>query len=244
MNIVVNPTSGDYRVGLEVFHGPLDLLLYLINKDELDVYDIPIARITREYLQYVDLMTTLNLEVAGEFILMAATLIRIKTRMLLPQADGDDNEHDPREELILALIEYRKFREAGEILRERAIIEERNFTPPSPLGDMKTRVDLSPGTSLFDLLTAFRDLLEARRDEVFHNVDSENLSVEDRVRAILAYMAIKDGATFVELFADVGTRIAAVVTFIALLELCRTRRISLAQSRPFAEMRVYRGNRF
>ncbi len=129
----INPPADDNRVDLAVFHGPLDLLLYLIRKEEVDIYDIPIAKITRQYLKYIELMTTLNLEMAGEFILMAATLIRIKTRMLLPRGESDADEPDPREELIWALIEYKKYKEAGEILREKALLEERNYIPPSPV---------------------------------------------------------------------------------------------------------------
>jgi len=233
-----------YRVDLNVFHGPLDLLLYLINKDELDIYDIPIARITRQYLDYIDLMQTLNLEVAGEFILMAATLIRIKTRLLLPSNPEETDEQDPREELIMALIEYKKYKEAGEILREKALIEERNIVPPSPVGPIKTRVDLEPGTSLFDLLRAFKDVMEARHDQDSYQIRGEEIGLSDRIEFVLALLKQHDVATFPELFADIPRKIVAVVTFLALLELCRTRRITVSQSKPFAELRIYRGERF
>ena len=113
-----NGNNGDYRVELEVFSGPLDLLLYLIKKEEVDIYNIPIARITSQYLRYIEMMHGLNLEIAGEFVLMAATLIRLKARLLLPRDESDSEEIDPREELILALVEYKKFKEAGEILRK------------------------------------------------------------------------------------------------------------------------------
>ncbi len=233
-----------YQVKLGVFHGPLDLLLYLIRREELDIYDIPIARITGEYLKYVELMTNLNLEVAGEFVLMAATLIRIKTRMLLPRDADDSDEPDPREELIMALIEYRKYKEAGEILREKALLEERNFVVPSPTGTNGTQIDWSSGTTLFDLLGAFRDVLASRRDESFHQVVVEEVSVVDRMRYILDRLREHEQSTFRDLFADAPVKIVAIVTFVALLELVRTRRIAVNQSRPFTELRVYRGESF
>ncbi len=240
----VETYSGSYSVDLDVFSGPLDLLLYLIKKEEVDIYDIPIARITSQYLRYIEMMATLNLEVAGEFILMAATLIRIKTRLLLPRDESEEDEPDPREELIMALIEYKKYKEAGDILRERALLEEQNYVPPSPVGTIEGRVDLSPATTLYDLVVAFRTVLAARRDTTFHQVNPEEVSIEDRMKVILASLGERECASFHELFADVPRRVIAVVTFIAILELARTRRITIFQSVPFAELRVYRGESY
>ncbi|MBU0985047.1 MAG: segregation/condensation protein A [candidate division Zixibacteria bacterium] len=237
--------QGDqYRVDTEVFSGPLDLLLYLIRREEVDIYDIPIARITNQYLRYVEMMQTLNLEVAGEFILVAATLIRIKTRLLLPQDDEDGEDTDPREELIMALVEYRKYKEAGEILRDRALIEERNYVPPSAVEKIDGRVDLEPATSLYDLVIAFKEVISTRRDELTHNVDTEEVAIEDRMVVILRLLKNRDYAAFAELFADIPRRVAAVVTFLAMLELARARRIRLYQAIPFSELRVYRGEFF
>jgi len=244
MSMTAENLNLDYCVDLPVFNGPLDLLLYLIRKEEVDIYDIPIARITNQYLKYIELMTELNLDIASEFVLMAATLIHIKARLLLPRGEEDSEEADPREELIMALIEYKKYREAGDILRERALIEERNFVPPLPVGKLETKTDLSPGTSLFDLITAFKGVLTAQRDEVVHSVESEEVSIEDRITYIMQFLQRQEFATFPELFADVPRRIIAVVTFIALLELSRTRRIAIHQSLPFSEVRIYRGDQF
>ncbi|HWR83296.1 MAG TPA: segregation/condensation protein A [Candidatus Deferrimicrobium sp.] len=241
---VSNTRVDDYRVDLSVFQGPLDLLLYLIQKEEVDIYDIPLARITSQYLKYVDMMTSLNLEMAGEFILMAATLIRIKTRLLLPRDGSETDEPDPREELIWALLEYKKFREASEILREKALLEERNYIPPAPVDASLARVEWQQATTLFDLLTAFRDILTARKSEVVHQVDVEQVSLLDRMTYVLQYLRTKDVAVFEELFADLPGKVVAVVTFIALLELARTRRVTIEQSRPFAHLRVYRGRMF
>jgi segregation and condensation protein A len=239
-----SPRSDEYRVDLAVFQGPLDLLLYLIRKEEVGIYEIPIAKITRQYLQYIEMMQTLNLEVAGEYILMAATLIRIKTRMLLPRDENDAEEQDPGEDLLMALIEYKKYKEAGDIMREKALIEERNVVPSSPLGDIERKVDLCPSTTLFDLLTAFKDVLNAHHEELVHEVNTEEISIEDRTRHIMEFLREKEFATFAELFNDIPRKIVAVVTFIALLELTRSRRVVLYQSFPFAEMRVRRGDMY
>jgi segregation and condensation protein A len=234
----------DYRVDLAVFHGPLDLLLYLIRKEEVDIYDIPVARITKQYLKYIDMMQNLNLEVAGEFVLMAATLIRIKARWLLPRDENDTEEPDPREELIQALMEYKKYKEAGEILKERAILEERNFVPESPVEKIDPRIDEYSDVTLFDLISAFKDVISARREETVHNIDTEDYTIEQRMEVIMQVLSNDEFATFTQLFSDIPRRIVAVVTFIALLELCRSRRVVLAQSKPFAQLRVYRGDRY
>lgn len=236
--------GNDYRIDVDVFRGPLDLLLYLIDKEEIDIYDIPIAKITRQYLTYIEMMTTLNLEVAGEFILMAAMLIRIKTRMLLPRDEENSEEMDPREELMLALIEYRKYKEAGRIFKERALSEELNYVPPSPVERPDAKVEVKAVSSLFDLISAFKDVMTRPKSESFHEVVNEEVSIQDRMQVILRYLDTREMATFEELFADVPRKVIAVVTFIALLEMVRTRRIALHQSFPFAQIRIYRGERF
>lgn len=244
MDVIIDPQADDYRVDLNVFHGPLDLLLYLIRKEEVDVYDIPIARITKQYIKYIEMMNVLNLDVAGEFILMAATLIRIKARLLLPRDETDSDEPDLCEELIMALIEYKKFKEAGEILRERSLLEDRNFVPPSPVGKVEGIVDEIPDVNLFDLISALKDVMEAKREEVFHQVNLVEVSVEDRMAFVMAWLSHSEQASFVELFADIPRKIVAVVTFFALLELSRSRRIMISQAQPFSELRIYRGERF
>ncbi len=238
---VFGAQADSYRVDLEVFSGPLDLLLYLIRMEEVDIYDIPIARITSQYLRYVEMIKKLDLELAGEFILMAATLIRIKTRLLLPQDESDEEETDPREELIMALVEYKKYKEAGDILRDRALIEERNFVPPSPVEKIEGRVDLTPATSLFDLLVAFHEVCTiGRKSEPIHHVDVEEVSIEDRMQVVLGHLREREYATFSDLIADIPRKIVAVVTFVAVLELAKEHRLRVRQSVPFAEFRVYR----
>ena len=241
---VTESTNDSYQVRLDIFSGPLDLLLYLIKQEEVDIYDIPISRITRQYLKYIEAMQTLNLEVAGEFILMAATLIRIKTKLLLPRDESDPDEPDPREELILALIEYKRYKEGADHLRDRALREEQNFVPPSPVSHMAVKIDLSPATTFFDLLSAYRTVLSQRRHELFHQVQPEESSMEERMALILGRLSDEEMATYRQLCSDDPKRMIAIVTFIAVLELARLRRISVQQSWPFAEMRVYRGQRF
>ena len=241
---ITETTSEGYQVHLDVFSGPMDLLLYLIKQEEVDIYDIPIARITKQYLKYIELIQTLDLEVAGEFVLMAATLIRIKTKLLLPREENDPDEPDPREELILALVEYKKYKEASEGLRERALREEQVYVPPSLATNVSVKIDLSPATTLFDLMSAYRTLLTTRRNEIFHQVVPEETSMDERIAAVLGQLTEEEMATFRQLCQEAPTKIRAVVTFIAVLELARVRRISVEQSWPFAEMRIYRGERF
>jgi len=241
----MNNLNENYSVDLEVFQGPLDLLLYLIKKDEIDIYDIPIARVTEQYMQYIQLMKTLNLELAGEYILMAATLIRIKARLLLPHDECDPEELDPREELVSALLEYKKFKEAGEILREKRILEERLFVPPAVGGNgNKEKIILSDTTTLFDLLTAFKQVMEKSGQESLYTISPEESSIEDRILRILGILAERESVTFQELFEDFPRKIIAIATFLAILELMKIHRISVRQSLPFSELRVYRGDTF
>lgn len=243
---MISDVKDNYTVNLDVFQGPMDLMLYLIKKDEIDVYDIPISRITDQYMQYVGVMKTLNLELAGEYILMAATLIRIKARMLLPPAEGEGEEADPREELVAALIEYKKFKEVGEILREKRILEERLFVPPVIDGGNGNRqkIVLSDSTTLFDLLTAFKEVLDRNDQERLFEIDSDKTTIEDRIESIMAYLLKRESATFRELFADIPRKAIAIMTFLAILELIKLRRIKVRQSLPFSELRVYHGDKF
>lgn len=239
-------TQESYSVNLEIFQGPLDLLHYLITKDEIDIYDIPIARVTEQYMQYLELMKVLNLELAGEYILMAATLIRIKAKMLLPRDEEGEDEPDPREELVAALLEYRKFKEAGEILKEKRLLEERLYVPHGidPGNGNKEKVILSDNSTLFDLLTAFKEALNRIEEEKLYEIRPEEMSIEDRIEKVLSILIDKESATFQELFADIPRKIVAVTTLLAILELVKLKRITVRQSLPFSELRVYRGDEF
>ncbi len=233
-------TSG-YSVDLEIFQGPLDLLLYLIRKDEIDIYDIPISRITQQYLGYVEMLKLLNLENAGEYILMAATLIRIKAHMLLPRDPDNEEEIDPREELTLALLEYQKFKEAGEILREKRDFESRLVPVAGQTNGYRgSKAVLVEDTSLFDLLSAFHDVMSRFEEDSQYTVDHEDMTVEDRIEVIQQFLAQNEFATFEQLFADIRIKLVAILTFLAILEMTRTHLIVVRQSLAFSEIRIYR----
>ncbi|MFH1891224.1 MAG: segregation/condensation protein A [Candidatus Zixiibacteriota bacterium] len=240
----IDPISGEesttYSVRLEKFEGPLDLLMYLIHKDEIDIYDIPIAKITRQYLEYIDLMRMLDLDVAGEFIIMAATLIRIKARLLLPR-QKDEFEEDPREELILALLEYKKFREASGILKthetkERDILKRVDFS----IVDKSPTEEFVFEATVFDLLAAFKKVMDEFAREDRHDVVSEDVKVEECVERILSLLAREDGIEFEKLFTDKPFKLMIIATFIAVLELVKQNRIWARQVTRFGEIRVYR----
>lgn len=224
-----------YNVHLDKFDGPLDLLLHLIRKNELDVCDIPIAVITRQYLDYIKLMKDLNLEVAGDFLVMAATLLQIKSRMLLPQdepEEGEDEETDPREELIRRLMEYQQYKEAGMVIGARALLGRevfvRSYTDPVLIAAQNVEGPLE--VSLFDLVDAFRILLARIPAEHFHDVAAaETFSIADCINEILSLLQERDTLQFDELVRDDFTRERVIVTFLALLELCRLKLIRIFQ---------------
>ncbi len=236
----------NYSVNLEIFQGPLDLLHYLISKDEIDICDIPIARVAEQYMHYIEMMKVLNLELAGEYILMAATLIKIKAKMLLPRDEENEDELDPREELVAALLEYRKFREAGEILKEKRFLEERLFVPSGVNTgiEYKEKVVYSENSTLFDLLTAFKETLDRINEEQLYEISPEELSVEDRIVRIFTILDKSESATFQQLFADIPKKIVAMTTLLAILELVKLKRVRIRQSLPFSELRVYRGEKY
>lgn len=227
-----------YSVRLDKFEGPLDLLLHLIRKNELDIYDIPIAVITRQYLDYIKLMKELNLEVAGDFLLMASTLLHIKSRMLLPREEPEDEgeeEADPRAELIRRLLEYQQYKEAGMVLESRALLGREVFARGCP----ETELAGAPAEegplelSLFDLVDAFRVLLARIPADSFHDVAAaETFSIADSINEILSLLQEKDTLLFDEIVTEVDTRERVIVTFLAMLELCRLKLIRIFQNEP------------
>lgn len=238
-----NPTLLDgfnesYSVHLDKFDGPLDLLLHLIRKNELDVCDIPIAVITRQYLDYIKLMKDLNLEVAGDFLVMAATLLQIKSRMLLPLDEPEEGEEeigDPREELIRRLMEYQQYKEAGMVIGARALLGRevfaRIYVEPELVAAQNVEGPLE--VSLFDLVDAFRVLLARVPAEHFHDVAADDtFSIADCINEILSILQERSTVQFDELVRDELTRDRIIVTFLALLELCRLKMIRIFQEGP------------
>ncbi len=239
---IVRITEDLRGYGMKPFEGPLDLLLYLIRQDEIDIYDIPIANITNQYLAYLEAMKELDLEIAGEFILMASMLIRIKSQMLMPRPDEDEDEFDdPRSELVAALLEYKKFKQVAEDLGERGQEwSKRSLRGSYPevsepeVNYVLKKIDVTK------LMIAFGEVLERSKLEHVHNVRTEEIHIEDRIKHIAEILKTNpDGVEFKELFQDNLARMVVVVTFIAILEMAKMGYIKIKQSDVFSKIWVY-----
>ena len=238
----------DYKVDLEIFEGPLDLLLYLIRREELNIYDIPIGRITEQYMQYLDLMRQLNLDVAGEFIVMAATLMVIKSRMMLPvdrrQTDeGTDEEWvDPRLDLVRQLIEYKKFKDAAGRLAEYEALTQESFDygggRPKFEKSAADAADALASIDMFDLLTAFQEVLARLNEIPQEELKGMRWSVPDKMDYILERSRADGQVSFSTLFTARSPRGEVIVTFLALLELLRQHRVIVYQNDAFHEITV------
>jgi segregation and condensation protein A len=215
-----------YRVKLEVFEGPLDLLLHLIKKSEVEITDIPIAAVTEQYLAYLDMLHALNLDVAGEFLVMAATLMLIKSRMLLPPAEGEaeEEEQDPRADLVRQLLEYQRYREAALALSERPLLHRDVFVREAALDLPEEETASQPPrlqVTVWELLEALRAVLQRARPEAVHEVVTERVSLRDRARALLDTLRGARCLDFEALFDEDASRLEIIVTFLALLELMK-----------------------
>lgn len=237
--------SQEYKVKLEIFEGPLDLLLYLVKKDEVDIYEISLERITQQYLEFMEAFKSLDLELAGEFLVMASNLLYLKSRSLLPvdqqPPEEEAEEDDPRWELIRQLVEYKKFKEAAAALGHREALQnsvfarmaESNEPPPErPLGEV----------SIFDLINAFNNVLKRLTPaaEDLREIFEENFTVSDKIDLIMKMTSGGVPLKFTELFANAASRGEIVVTFLALLELVRLKQLRCAQEGPFGEIELRR----
>lgn len=220
-----------YRVRLEVFEGPLDLLLHLIKTNEVDITDIPVSQITEQYLAYLELLRELHLNVAGEFLVMAATLLLIKSRMLLPSTEeAEVNEPDPRRELVQQLLEYQRYREAALALAERPLLQRDVFArPPTLPCDEDTPRPKPLRASLWDLVDALRAVLARRPPELTHAVEREPVSVHDCARRLLDRLRRERTVRFEALFDEHASRMEVIATFLALLELIRVGSLTARQ---------------
>jgi len=234
----------DYKVKLEVFEGPLDLLLFLIKRDEIDIYEISIERITRQYLEYLQAFKELNIEVAGEFMVMAANLIYMKSRSLLPvdqqPPDEEAEEDDPRWGLIRQLIEYKKFKEVAADLHVRELEQQRRF---ARIGNGNSELAMAPirlgDVGIFQLINAFQNVIrriEARQD--LQEIFEEQFTVSEKIDLILRRIADGNRLRFSELFQAVSSRVEVVVTFLALLELIRLKQVRAIQNDPLGEIEL------
>jgi len=228
-----------YTIKTESFEGPFDLLLHLIKKNEIDIYNIPIASITRQYLDYLDIMQELNLDIAGDFLVMASTLIHIKSRMLLPNTvddeEGDEEEEDPRAELVARLLEYQKYKEGAISLNQREMLGRDTFVRSVASSELaESEPDVQPlEVDLFGLIEAFRKVLASVPEETFHEVGAEGPSIADRISELLVLLDGVEAAGFADMFAGNAGRDDVIVTFLAILELCRLRIVKLSQSESF-----------
>jgi segregation and condensation protein A len=224
-----------YQIKLDIFEGPLDLLLHLIRKNEVDVYDIPIAVITEQYLEYIEMLRTLNLDVAGEFLLMASTLVHIKSKMLLPpdeEATTEEEGRDPRAELVQKLLEYQRYKDAAERLDERNMLGRDVFSRSAPPtfedapGDDSALVNVT----VFDLMEALQEVLKKIPKDYTVDFSTEKFRIVDKINQILETLEEKKSITFVSLFMTGATRGEVIVTFLATLELCKLLMIRVHQT--------------
>ena len=242
--VQLDHNNGPYGVKLELFEGPLDLLLFLIRKDEIDIYDIPIADITRQFLEYVEIIQGLNLELAGDFVVMAATLMRIKSRMLLPaDPDAEDEEGDPREELVRRLLEYQQFKDVAGWLEDqqetfRDVYYRGSSVDISDLSDENEDEGFRP-VSMFELLAAFKRAMDAVPKVDVHEVERVEVTSEERMNFVLDALTERGQVPFFELIAG-AHRIVIVVTFVAILELMKELKVVVKQVNADGEIWVYR----
>ncbi len=231
-----------YEIKLNIFEGPLDLLLYLIKKNEIDIYNIPIALITSQYLDYLDMMRSLNLDLAGEYLVLASTLLHIKSKMLLPVAEDeqDEDEADPRAELVTQLLEYQRFKDAVSQLENRTLLNRDVFTRALQVEAISVQEDQEGifEFSIFDLVEAFHKISSTLESGEFLEIDVEKISLAEKMNDIMDRLHDKKNMTFVELMGESGNRRILIYTFLAILELMRQKMIRIYQASPFGVIRV------
>jgi len=236
-----------YKIKLDHFEGPLDLLLFFIKRDELNIYDIPISKITKEFLEYVNLIKMLDLEVAGDFILMASTLMHIKVRMLLPKVfDEKGEEIDPRAELVKALLEYKRYKEVSEDLAfmesdQRKINYRGNFSADEKEAIPEYEV-LLRNVTVFDLAKAFKKVLDGFKEEPVHEINKINVTIDEQIEYILKFLEASGEIHFLSLIENIKEKIRIIVTFIALLELVKVGTIRIKETSNFNDFILLKGD--
>lgn len=235
-----------YKLKLDVFEGPLDLLLYLIKKSDLDVHDIPIVDVTEQYMKYIEMMQVLDLDVVGDFLVMAATLMHIKSKMLLPPdpSESEEEEGDPRTELARRLEEYKKFKEIAGTLQDKE--QERKDLFPRTF-DAEEMQQIKDGAreiyyeaNLFDLINALSEALKKVPEEVLHEIVKEEFTVEQKIHDILHLLLEKDDVIISQLFAESRSKFEVIVTFLAVLELIRLKEVKIVQKENFGDIEILR----
>ena len=238
-----------YKLKLEIFEGPLDLLLYLIKKNDIDINDIPISQITEQYMRYISMMKMLDLDVVGDFLVMAATLMQIKSRMLLPADPNEltEEELDPRDELARRLLEYKKFKEIAEALKEKETRRQdffgRNIDTEALQQLREESKEIYYEASLFDLISALSEALRKAPEEVIHEIVTEEFTVENKVHDILHLLLKESTIRLQDLFERSRTKIEIIVTFLAVLELIRIKELIAVQKGVFGEIAIMRNQK-
>jgi len=234
-------SEGKYKVKLDnIFEGPMDLLVHLIKKLQVDIYDIPIALITRQYLEYLEWMKTMNIDFVGDFIVMASTLTQIKSRMLLPIHEDDDNDEDPRSEIVRPLEEYLQMKSAAELLAERNFLGEDIFVRSIGQNDHLDRQDdelIKIG--LFELIDAFQKILEKISPDGQVDITADTISVKDRISQLVDVFEVRGSLTFNELFSENAAKSEVVVTFLAILEMVKLYLVRIVQHTQSGIIRLF-----
>jgi len=230
-----------YEIKLDIFEGPLDLLLYLIKKNEIDIYNIPIALITDQYLQYMEIMRSLNLDLAGEYLVLASTLIYIKSRLLLPREENDDfeDEPDPRAELVKQLLEYQSYKEAALCLDSRLLLERDVFKRSYGVNETDETEDDETELNLFDLVKAFQKLVSRMDKQELLEINGERMSLSDRINEIMERLAQVQPLLFTDIIEEIADRRSVIYTLLAILELMKLRMVKAYQSGPFGVIRIF-----
>lgn len=236
-------SSLPYQFKLDIFEGPLDLLLFLIKEQKMDIYDIPIVEITRQYMAYLDLMSEMNLDIAGEYLIMAAELTRIKSKTLLPRSPDEEEEEsegeDPRDLLVQRLLEYQRFKEAAFELRRKEYDRQQVFTRRGALMPEGEEEFAPGGANVFDLLVAFQKFVQAKPLKEEYELKVTTLSVADRLDNILEILNSSESVTFESMFTVLNTKQEMIVTFLAVLELIRLKLVRVEQAGHFETIRMY-----
>ena len=233
-----------YRVQLQNFEGPLDLLLFLIKKNEVEIYDIPVADITQQYLEYLNMIELLDLDNASEFVLMAATLIRIKAQMLLPKPELEDDEEaeDPREELVRRLLEYQRYKEVAWQISDLEKEQRQHFARSAYSFNFEDDQDLEEEellgkeVSIFDLMSVFSEVIKRIPPRTEYTVEQIPVTIEEQAEVIMALVEKQERVLLTEMLQQIKERIVVIVTFVALLDLVKSKQFQLNQNNPFAEI--------
>jgi segregation and condensation protein A len=227
------------KIRLDIFEGPLDLLLYLIKKEHLNIYDIPIVQVVDQYLQFLDLMKLLDINIASEYLVMSAHLINIKSKMLLPkEPEPQEPEEDPREELIRRLLEYEKFKEAAEFLRNKEVDRHKYFKRSASQDSAGGEVYIE--ASIFDLISAFKTALRDVPKDIFFEIVKDEFTVEQKIHDLLHLLLVKEKISLSELFSTAKNKLEIVVTFLAILELIKIKEIVAVQGNLFGPISIMR----